>query len=1253
MSFGSTHDVIYGFGYKRSLESSLLPIDAPDFSSINQPNGVGFKYAPRNLKTEFEQALQPFITSISTSVSNAVVNQALANYWNKTIIGDIINTSINQALANYWDKTTISDAIDTAIDKATFWTTYPGKSVCPKTLSFKDPTTNVTTYYEPNVVVRADLRVMQNDSQYLSVKSSGLDFVDPFTSTVGSMAFKLNGNTVFEIIQGETTGNVAGYYLAPLFKTLPVESVSEDLKSVVPISNPFGEAYWNAWIGSFSGDYLVGIATGNIIQAIPRGLLRSPLASTSSPSTVSIGTTVFSSPVQNTQGSRTPFWDKYGYMALNKDGVMTTQTNGNLMHQIPMPMSCLYDIIDYVEYRFEAQKDIDAINNLLMSFVLQPLASKLAKKVMRFLLGGQIGSSSSSRRRRGGAGWGLLGTIGGGIAGALTDLFDLPDIPDGYDPLPDGDDGSNDQEPNELPWMTRDVVIHNKPQWVRVGINTSKPQPAFEVRDPFTKGYQATFRDFDDVMKFPQALPPGADPLTTPPQFEERVVTNRRGAGIKLASGDDDGQSDKVGYLHLRPVTGDLHLIAMHGKQSFFVNDATKGWEFTHTKDNPIFTISNTGVVEAKVTTDSPQTMTLTNAGPALGQNPDSYAGLKFQFTYPVLDTTDSKTAFIRMDKQGNMMHTLDNGSCFFLNNTNGNGWTFSNPVDKGKYELSSGGYMSITNELQNSEYQLSLKCTNMRATTGIKLQNSSSSYESFIGLRPDGEVVMTSPTSMRFGTGVDALADSRKFTFVMKEATHNSKDIIYPNIVIPENVWDNAIIDNGCLKLCNNKYSENLSGTFNKTGIELTAKYIWLYAERSYTSKMYLDSMGQLTMTQAGLKVNFKNTDNCNFDTYVTRDVDNEAVNPNTVFRVSGTIVTPPANTPIPTMTVGTQRVCINNLYTDGDYKLDVNGKVRFNSGLDLTGGTVNFNNGTIINFNDGATVNFNGNTRFNNQTLLDIQYWKLRDNSKHIYYMTNPVADGRVGIGTDVPDTPLHVIGDVTHGSIKFINANDSYFMQRGAQIIANNYTEFYNPPTALNPVPSNYENFSQPTVNYYSYKIYTPRMQFQFQNGTDPRLTLELRPNKAYVYGEFRCDGDISGVNILADNFMSCKNLYVAQEARCDTLWAVRSVRTPTAYIDQQYNFGSYLLGSDIRFKNVKGKITKVLDKLDKLSAYEYTLKDSKTHNDQVHIGCIAQEVQEVFPQLVNEHEDRLFMNYVGMIPILIQAIKELRDLLVFKV
>jgi len=91
------------------------------------------------------------------------------------------------------------------------------------------------------------------------------------------------------------------------------------------------------------------------------------------------------------------------------------------------------------------------------------------------------------------------------------------------------------------------------------------------------------------------------------------------------------------------------------------------------------------------------------------------------------------------------------------------------------------------------------------------------------------------------------------------------------------------------------------------------------------------------------------------------------------------------------------------------------------------------------------------------------------------------------------------------------------------------------------------------------------------------------------------------------------------------------------------------GSTSAWSDKRFKRDITKLESVNEKLSKLSGYTYyfnteDFKDKNFSKDQ-QIGLIAQELKEVFPQLVTEDsKGYMAVNYQGMVPVLLEAIKE---------
>ena len=76
------------------------------------------------------------------------------------------------------------------------------------------------------------------------------------------------------------------------------------------------------------------------------------------------------------------------------------------------------------------------------------------------------------------------------------------------------------------------------------------------------------------------------------------------------------------------------------------------------------------------------------------------------------------------------------------------------------------------------------------------------------------------------------------------------------------------------------------------------------------------------------------------------------------------------------------------------------------------------------------------------------------------------------------------------------------------------------------------------------------------------------------------------------------------------------------------------------SDEKLKKDISTIDDALDKVKQLRGVDYTWKESEEKSK----GVIAQELQEVFPELVSESGSGLSVNYNGLIGVLIEAIKE---------
>ena len=87
------------------------------------------------------------------------------------------------------------------------------------------------------------------------------------------------------------------------------------------------------------------------------------------------------------------------------------------------------------------------------------------------------------------------------------------------------------------------------------------------------------------------------------------------------------------------------------------------------------------------------------------------------------------------------------------------------------------------------------------------------------------------------------------------------------------------------------------------------------------------------------------------------------------------------------------------------------------------------------------------------------------------------------------------------------------------------------------------------------------------------------------------------------------------------------------------------------SDIRLKENLSKIDNSLEKLIKISGYQYhwnkIAQEMYPERTMLDVGIIAQEVKEIVPSAVVEREDGyLAVKYDKLIPLLIEAVKALK-------
>jgi hypothetical protein len=86
------------------------------------------------------------------------------------------------------------------------------------------------------------------------------------------------------------------------------------------------------------------------------------------------------------------------------------------------------------------------------------------------------------------------------------------------------------------------------------------------------------------------------------------------------------------------------------------------------------------------------------------------------------------------------------------------------------------------------------------------------------------------------------------------------------------------------------------------------------------------------------------------------------------------------------------------------------------------------------------------------------------------------------------------------------------------------------------------------------------------------------------------------------------------------------------------------GTLTQASDARLKKDISLLQNPLQKIIQLNGYTYHWKNENS-DTRLQTGVLAQEVQKLFPELVSENKEGILaVNYSGLIPVMIESIKE---------
>ncbi len=348
--------------------------------------------------------------------------------------------------------------------------------------------------------------------------------------------------------------------------------------------------------------------------------------------------------------------------------------------------------------------------------------------------------------------------------------------------------------------------------------------------------------------------------------------------------------------------------------------------------------------------------------------------------------------------------------------------------------------------------------------------------------------------------------------------------------------------------------------------------------------------------------------------------------------------------------------------LATPDRAKLEINGVAGSGNTVALFGGeghgisvqrnwaTIGFNQyrdaatgyGKYINYGYAATQSLDPNT---GTWAFDIMPYGTTDAA--VPYLTRALAInylGNVGLGNALPNAPLQFNNGLANRKIVLYET-------------VNNDHQYYG------------FGINGSTLRY---QVDAPGAAHRFYTGTGTstsNLLMTLQGDKTVLISN-NGGGGFLGINLdVAPYTLSIKQaggtgIYL-QEATSGTNWEFRartminsflSLRYNGVVVGEFYSNGTYTALSDGRLKTNIQNLKPVLDKIKQLRPVQYEMKYINLHH-QLSIGFLAQEVKELFPELVSVSKDTVnghkgipdlhMMDYSGLGVIAIKAIQEQQE------
>ena len=278
-------------------------------------------------------------------------------------------------------------------------------------------------------------------------------------------------------------------------------------------------------------------------------------------------------------------------------------------------------------------------------------------------------------------------------------------------------------------------------------------------------------------------------------------------------------------------------------------------------------------------------------------------------------------------------------------------------------------------------------------------------------------------------------------------------------------------------------------------------------------------------------------------------------------------------------------------------------------------------YNNGwgdgdSYIHIGNNAGVNANSTgTYFTNIGYAAGRYNSSMNFNVHLGYAagnrgTNAIKNVAIGAYAMYADSGSYMTGDNSTS----VGHESMYNISSGYNNSGLGYQSFYNLTTGYN---------NTAIGNFAGDALLTGYNNTYLGNSTDASSTSAINQTMIGYDATGQADNSVT----LGNSDVTA--IYMAEDSGA------------TIYAGNATFGGDVTISSDIRLKSNIVSLGSTLSKLLLIDGKSYTMNSDGKDK----IGVLAQEVQEVFPELVGEDtEGMLTVNYQGLVPVLINALKE---------